>query len=211
MLAMIHLFQFVLVCGLFLWPPVHAEEQWQEKINRQGIQVFQQHLHPKFKHMHTKGVLKVRAKPEAVVALMQDFKVCQQWVFGCLAAEFLPNHKGSGRFVHMMFKGPLWLKDRDVVVQVEVEHLENNQWQISIKNKPELYPNKKYVRIQQTEATWLLTPLDKGRLEVSYSVYLDPKINFKAGVNKYNRDAVFSTLQNMRRMLRQASKNQAGQ
>ncbi|MGJ8663424.1 MAG: hypothetical protein ACSHWU_07230 [Marinicella sp.] len=205
---MSHLFRIVTVLILFSGFAVEAKSTWKEKINRNGIKVYQQHLHPQYKYFHTKGVMTIKAKPAAVIALMKDLKTCEHWVFSCLSATYLTTQNKKGSTVHMTFEGPLWLKDRDVVFSIETEQLADEQWLMKIKNQSALFPNNKFVRIQETEASWLLTPVANGELLVTYEIYMDPQTSFKAGVNKYNRDATYNTLLNMQKMLQQAPFNQ---
>ncbi|TDR20751.1 hypothetical protein C8D91_1729 [Marinicella litoralis] len=185
--------------GCILLSNALLAENWQLKIDDEGIQVFQQQKHDQYHLLHTKGEFQVTAQPATVFALLRDLTVCQQWIYGCLEA------KRENEWVHMVFKGPLWFSDRDVVFDIEVTFLsEQQQWLIQLTGQPQFKPNDDYVRIDDFNASWLLTPIDQNQLLVTYELYMDPGIKLKSGVNKYNRDVTFRTLKNMREMLNQS-------
>ncbi len=202
---MFAIFKTILFGMLFLSSVIHAENQWRKKIDRKGIKVYQQHMHPKYKQWHTKGVMTVEGSSVSALALLKDLSLCSQWVHGCVSAE-----RTSQGLVHMVFKGPLWFKDRDVVFSaVTEEHGDSGFWQVSISNQPHQLPAHKHLRVQNMEASWQIIPINDQQTHIIYQFYMDPEIGFKSGVNKYNRDAMYLTLKHMRRMLQKKPAKQA--
>ena len=187
---MLPLWIFLGAC--YPWPT--SASQWQEKIHRDGILIEQQQRHKKFRQMHTRGQMKVQAKPTAVLALLQDLPACQQWLYGCRSAKRLPNG-----LVHMVFDGPLWFKDRDVVFVTESQHdSSTGAWKIAITSQAHSALESKAIRIKQASASWVLQPMASGQLQITYELYMDPQIRLRSGVNKYNRDAMFRSLKALR-------------
>ncbi len=179
-----------------------AQPSWQLKIDRVGIQVFQQQQ-AGFKQKHSKGVMVVKAQSEQVMQLLQDLSLCSQWLYGCLSAT-----RHDDGLIHIVVKGPLWFKDRDVVFASETQYLKaSDQWLITTDNQPKMHPNNNYVRINATVATWILTTINSKKIQISYEFYADPEIKFKSGVNKYNRDALFLTLKQLRKLLKKSTIN----
>ncbi len=178
---------------------VHAEPQWRKKIDRNGIKVYQQHLHPKYHQWHTRGVMTIDGTPASVLALLQDLSVCAEWVYGCLSAE-----RTTHDLVHMVFKGPLWYKDRDVVFSTDAQQQpDSGFWLVTISNQAHRLPGHDHRRVQHLEAFWQIMPVNDQQTTITYQLYLDPDIGFKSGVNKYNRDAMYLTLKHMRSMMQQ--------
>lgn len=189
------------------WSQINkAEVNWQLKIDRKGIQVFQSQQ-TGYSQKHSKGIVTVKAQPEQLLQLIADLSICDQWLYGCLSAEALDDG-----LIHMVFKGPLWFKDRDVIMSTttqkvptkdrfESEKSQTDQWQVITQSHAAKHINKKYVRINHTEASWLITSVGKDQVQISYELYIDPEISLKRGVNKYNRDAMFLTLRNLRNLL----------
>ena len=131
------------------------------------------------------------------MALIEDLSRCHQWLYGCKAAE--PFNDG---LIHMVFKGPLWFKDRDVVMSTKTEHIaENKQWLVTTQSHANKHPNDQYVRINQTQASWLITDIGNDQIEVIYELYIDPEISLKSGVTKYNRDAMYLSLRKIRKLI----------
>jgi len=174
-----------------------TQANWQLKIDREGIQVYQQQQ-AGFKLKHSKGVMIVKAQAEQIYQLMQDLSLCSQWLYDCLSAM-----RHDDGLIHIVFNAPLWFKDRDVVFSSETQHLTaSDQWLITTDSHPTKYPNSNYVRINKSQAIWLLTAINSHQVQISYELYVDPEIKLKAGVNKYNRDAIFQTLHELRKLLK---------
>ncbi len=173
-----------------------ANHDWQLKLHRDGIQVYQQQR-AGFKFMHTKGTMTVRATAAEALAVLQDVALCSKWVQNCVAANRL-----DGSLVHIVLKAPLWLKDRDLVVSTESNYLAvSKQWQLSTDNRPGQHKNDDFVRINHTQSTWLITAVDQDHVHLSYELYADPELLFKTGVNKFKRDAMFQTMRSLRKLL----------
>jgi hypothetical protein len=210
MSAMYQLFKTI--CLYSLWGvnlvlnPVFGEEAvWQTKIDKYNIQVKQLKKNTAFKFQHSKGEVTVNATPSMVFALLNDYEACELWVYNCLSAERINQD-----LVHMVFRGPLWYKARDLVFSYTVSYLpEKQQWLLKMSSEASKFPNINFVRINTFSASWLFTPINNKKLHLLYEVYVDPEINLTPAVNKYNREAMFTTLRRMRYQLLQAPyKNQ---
>jgi hypothetical protein len=186
--------------------PVQAED-WQLKSDRDGIRIYHQHRQARDKQLHTLGMLRVKASPQAVLALIKDLDACPRWIYGCLSARRLPDG-----LIHMVFAGPLWFKDRDIVFSSRLTYLKStNQWYLAVENQPHQHPNpdKAVRRLRHFSTSWLLTPVNPEETHVSHQLYMDPELGIKAGVNKYNRSSTRQTLQAMRELLAEPVYQQA--
>ena len=106
---------------------------WLLKTDQQGIKIYQQHRHPQYRQLHTLGQVRVAASTEAVLALLRKVEACSEWLYGCLSGE----HTADG-LVRMVFDGPLWYKDRDVVFSTERMYVpQTGQWLIEAHNQAE--------------------------------------------------------------------------
>ncbi|WP_223787129.1 hypothetical protein [Marinicella meishanensis] len=183
--------------GCVLAWTVAAEPAWQKKIDQDDIRIWQRHQHPQFKQWHTRGVVLVPGDREVVLDLLRQTEHFPSWVHGCEAAENL-----AGGLIHMVFEGPLWFKDRDVVFSHRTTELTAPPgWLIEVVNQPHQHPGKQQLRMQNMAASWQLRQISPDQVQVVYELYMDPEIGFKSGVNKYNRDAMFLTLKQMRERL----------
>ena len=132
-----------LIILLFLASSSDANETWRLKIDQADIQIYQQHRHPKYRQWHTKGVMTVDQSADQVLTLLRDLSVCAEWVYGCLSANRIDE-----QLVRMVFEGPLWYKDRDVVFKTDLlETVAPRSWLVRLSNQPHLYPEKKLQRI----------------------------------------------------------------
>lgn len=184
--------------------PLFASD-WLLKIDRQEIQIYQQHRHPQFRQLHTLGQVRVAATAEEVMALLGQVELCSEWLYGCLSGE-----RQADGLIRMVFAGPLWFKDRDVVFSTERMLVrQTGQWLIEAQNQPARHPvnDRRIRRMHKFSASWVITPVSKHSTHVSYELYMDPGLAIKAGVNKYNRDAMHLSLQALRDRLAQSTKS----
>lgn len=198
-----------MIIGLLLWPGMLPADDWKLRVDETGIQVYQQHRHPQFRQWHTLGLVRLNVSPAAVMALLRDLSACSQWLYGCLSAQELP-----GDLLRMVFEGPLWFKDRDVVFRTEWVYLPvTRQWLIQVINQADQHPskNRRVERLHSFSASWLLTEVSAEVTHVSYELYMDPGLAVRAGVNRYNRDAVYLTIAAMRELLKDSTYQQAGE
>ena len=188
----IRIFLVISLCA-----PVKAGSDWELKIDIGGVKIYQQQR-VGFKQLHTKGSVVVVAQAQEVLALMEDLSLCSEWLYGCISAK----QHGDG-LTQMFLKGPMWYKDRDVVFSTKSHQLEGSgQWHLSMQNQPNMHIDSDHIRVKHTDATWLITQLSPTQVTINYELYIDPEIKLRSGVDKYNRDAMFRTLRNIRKLLK---------
>lgn len=184
---------------------VAAANEWQLVADKKGITIYQLQQ-PGFPYKHTKGVITVNAKPAMIFALLNDFTVCDQWIYGCLEGRRQANDD-----IYLVFKGPPFFKNREVVLHSRVAYLaETGQWLIAVENKPQPKVNDNHVMVRSLQAEWLLTAKSTHETTIEHTFYIDPNVSVKLGANRYNSRAIYRTLLQMPKML-ELSKYQSEQ
>ncbi len=184
---------------------VQAGDDWELVTDKNRVKVYQQQQ-PGLPFKHTKGVITIQAKAAMVFALLNDFAVCDQWVYGCLEGQ-----RQADDSIYLVFKGPPFFNNREVVLKSQVNFLDaTGQWLIAVENVPNQNINPDHVEVKSMRAEWLLTPRSDQEITIEHSFYIDPNVSVKVGANRYNSRAIYRTLKQMRKML-QKPKYQAEQ
>lgn len=192
---MLFKFRILLFSLLFASSLLKAEDAWHMLVDKKGVKVYQKQAF-NYKYKHTKGVIKLHTNLARFHSLLSDFEACDEWVFGCITAI----KRSDGR-VEMTFAGPLFTKNREVVLETQVNQEGHNRWSIDVFKVAAEKAHDDYVQIRQFEAKWLLTQLSKSELLVEHQFYIDPNVAIEIGVNNYNKKAVYKTLLNLQEII----------
>ena len=147
-----------------------------------------------------KGVVRVKASLNAVMALLKDAPFNQHWVYRSGGARILKESGYAQAYVYGVVDAPLPMSDRDTVVRFDYQQNQvNKEITVTITNAPEfIAPKAGFVRVPEMGGHWRLKPQAQGWVEVSYQIYGDPGGWIPAWLA--NRAAVLSvqhTLENL--------------
>lgn len=123
-----------------------------------------------------RGITRVRASLNAVMALLKDADFNHNWVYRSGGARILQEHGYEQAYVYGIVDAPWPMQDRDTVVRFDYrQDPETGEIIITIKNFPDFIPREEnYVRVPDFGGFWALRPESDGWVEVTYQVYGDP-------------------------------------
>ncbi len=123
-----------------------------------------------------RGVTRVKASLNAVMALLKDAEFNRNWVYRSGGAQILEEHGYQQAYVYGIVDAPWPMQDRDTVVRFDYrQDPESGEIIITIKNFPDFIPpEENYVRVPDFGGFWALRPEYDGWVEVTYQVYGDP-------------------------------------
>ena len=123
-----------------------------------------------------RGVTRVRASLNAVMALLKDAQFNRHWVHRSGGATILKENGYKQAYVYGIVDAPWPIQDRDAVVRFDYwQHPESAEITITITNFPAFTePKSQYVRVPDFGGFWRLRPQADGWVEVTYQVYGDP-------------------------------------
>ena len=147
-----------------------------------------------------RGVLRLDASLNAVMALLKDASFNEQWVYRSGGARVLEEMGYPLAYVYGIVDAPFPMVDRDTVVRFDFEQDPfTREITIGITNFPQFAPEADgLVRVPDFGGFWHLRPLKGRGVMVTYQVYGDP--GGWIPVWMANRAAVLSvqnTLENM--------------
>ena len=123
-----------------------------------------------------RGVLRVKATLNAVMALLKDAPFNRAWVYRSGGASILQDAGYPMAYVYGVVDAPYPMSDRDTVVRFDYEQdPETKDITVTITNVPDFIAVKpEYVRVPKIGGFWQLTPEKDGWVEIRYQFYGDP-------------------------------------
>jgi hypothetical protein len=123
-----------------------------------------------------KGVVRVKASLNAVMALLKDAPFNQHWVYRSGGARVLKESGYAQAYVYGVVDAPLPMSDRDTVVRFDyVQDSATREITVTITNEPDFIAAKAdFIRVPAMGGHWVLKPESKGWVEVTYQIYGDP-------------------------------------
>jgi START domain len=153
-----------------------------------------------------KGVIRLKATLNAVMALLKDAQFNKEWVYRSGGASILQESGYAQAYVYGVVDAPSPMSDRDTVVRFDYQQdQETKEVTVTITNFPEFIPEKvNLVRVPAIGGYWHLKPEEDGWVEVTYQVYGDP--GGWIPVWLANRAAVISVQETLRNMVSAVSR-----
>jgi hypothetical protein len=167
------LFPFI----LYLLPTFFSENQadWELKKDENGIAVYTRYA----ENSHLKevrSVTEVKSSLSAIVALLFDVKNYPHWIYACSEASTLKVVDDHEEDHYQVTRLPWPLDNRDMIWHFNVEQdAATKIVTITNTSEPDYIPDKKgIVRVKRVQSSYRLTPLDSGKVNVEFEIFVDP-------------------------------------
>ncbi|MFV0543547.1 MAG: START domain-containing protein [Marinicella pacifica] len=136
---------------------------------------------------------------DTILAALQDTKACPEWVHNCVSNKMVEMIDVKTRIYHTTVNAPLWFKHRDFYQQAHVVYEPKERvFTISFQSRPDYAPeSNQAVRIHDVEMTWTLKAVGQRETEVTYEVYIDPRLPFKSINHAMIKRSMYKTLQGL--------------
>ena len=188
-----------LLCS-FLSLCCFSQSTWTIKKEEDGIALYTRTA-AKSSLKEMKAVFYVKTSLSSIIALIDDRENYSQWVYKCGKSAILKKISETNQVHYQTVIVPWPLDNRDFVITTSLSQDETTKV-ITIKSSeiPNFIPNVKgFVRIQLLEASWILTPLKDGIVEIEYRLLVNPSGAIPAWVaNLVVTDGPFNTMVNFK-------------
>ena len=164
----------LLMLVLFIAAPAMAQD-WTLVYSSDNLRVLQRNYAGSALD-EIKGVVRVKASLNAVMALLKDAPFNRHWVYRSGGARILKETGYAQALVYGVVDAPLPMSDRDTVVRFDYQqHPETKEITVTITNEPAfIEPQPGLVRVPDMGGYWHLQPLDDGWVQITYQIYGDP-------------------------------------
>ncbi|MCB1703557.1 MAG: hypothetical protein KDI17_01785 [Halioglobus sp.] len=152
-----------------------AGDDWQTVYDSEGLRILKRDYAGSALD-EIKGVLRVKASLNAVMALLKDADFNQHWVYRSGGARILKESGYAQAYVYGVVDAPPPMSDRDTVVRFDYrQHPVSREITVTITNVPDfIAPVPGLVRVPQMGGYWHLKPDAQGWVQVTYQVHGDP-------------------------------------
>ncbi len=163
------------VCYLLFASPLMGQSSWKLHSERDGIQVYTKNVaNSPFKAL--KAVCVIETTLTKLTAVLLDVKNTKDWVYATKVCSLLKQTSPSELYYYSEVGLPWPASNRDFIIRIAVvQDAKTKALTLIAENKPDYVPSKKgIVRIRESEAHWLITPLANGMVRVEYTMAVDP-------------------------------------
>ncbi len=165
----------MLIAGALYCTSSAAGNDWQPVYDSDNLRIFKRDYAGSTLD-EIKGVVRVKASLNAVMALLKDAAYNQHWVYRSGGARILEESGYAQAYVYGVVDAPPPMSDRDTVVRFDYrQNPDNKEITVTITNVPGyLPPQPGLVRVVQMGGYWHLKPEAQGWVQVTYQIYGDP-------------------------------------
>ncbi|MDQ6478113.1 START domain-containing protein [Dyadobacter sp. LHD-138] len=165
-LFLLFFFQFGFVSGQPNWKLVADED---------GVRVFSKSvMDSRIKAVHV--TCEIKANLAQILALLLDVETAEQWICHTKSCSVLKRVSASELYYYTEVDLPWPLNNRDFVTHMKIfQHPVTKIITITAPAVPGILAAKEgIVRIDHSVGTWILTPLGKERVNIDYTLQVDP-------------------------------------
>ena len=152
-----------------------AQNSWKFLTEKEGVKVYSR-LVPGSKIKALKVECVLNAHPAQLVALLLDVKAAERWVSHTKSCSLLKQVSTGELFYYSEVALPWPLENRDFVAHVEAR--QDKATGVVTVNAPAVpgwvKVKKGIVRVSESKGLWIITPMGKDKISVSYSLQVDP-------------------------------------
>ena len=150
-----------------------AENPW--RLYKASAETRVEYRHNADKLLQVKAQTEVTATPAAFLHLLEDTANITQWAANTEKAQLLGQPDANTHLVHTYFSAMWPVSKRDMVTQsVWQQDAASGVLTMVVTDMGQHFPEVQgYVRMQQVQAKWTLTPLTEGRMKIEYQGQAD--------------------------------------
>ncbi len=190
---------FAVLCWTGDW--ALARDEWEVATHRDGV-LIETRAVPGSDFRAFRAHTRINAPVESVLALLADAPAFPSWIAGCSEGRLLGPSDFYHRLTYQVNDLPVWVDDRDLVMQVEIEALQDGAYRLHLSNQPDALPDQGRVRITRASGHYLLRPLGGTHTELRWELHTEPGGDLPAWlVNQLLVDIPLQSLQQMRTLL----------
>ena len=201
--------QRVIIFLLFFYfqiTAVSGQPNWKLVTEEEGITVYSRVVpESKIKALKVECVLK--STSSQLVELLLDINTADQWVYRTKSCILLKKVSASELYYYSEVSLPWPLENRDFVAHIKVT--QNPVTKVVTVDAPAIPgwvdDKKGIVRINHSKGLWIITPLDKEKIKLEYTLQVDPGGIIPAwAVNMFAAQGPIESFKNMKKQLQLA-------
>lgn len=195
-----------ILIGLFMLflPQTTSAQQWQLQKQQGEVKVYSRPTDSNY--IEIKATTTAKAKPIALIALLDDTDAAPSWIAHCKKIEIIDWFGGEERTVHSYFSAPWPLTDRDMLTFSKTRIDKRGNVHIKVSDKGDQHARlPSYVRMQRITGQWTARNIGNGKIEITYQGYGEDGGSIPVWLaNHLSVRASLTTFSNLRKRISQA-------
>ncbi len=179
---------------------VHAgqSESWDLALDKHNVQIYTRNVEGSAFKAY-KAVTVVDASLASVLAIFSNPDANREWLEGCVHFEEIERSDFYSYSAYQVWDLPWPAKDRDFVVDVNINRIDEHIFHIQMEDRAERRPeDSDRVRASMPSGYYLLTEVEPGKTEVVMSQHVEPNGNLPGWmVNSLVTDTPYKSLRNL--------------
>ena len=121
-----------------------------------------------------RATTEINAGQASAIALLQDHRVCTQWLYRCEESRILQQLSPKERLFYQVTDLPFPARSRDAVFHAVIQYHPDDSVEVIMTAAPEELAATGHVRITEATGSYLLEALPGNRTRVTWQQYVDP-------------------------------------
>ncbi|RFZ83262.1 lipid-binding protein [Mucilaginibacter terrenus] len=195
---------------LFLANNVSAQYNWTLKSDKDGVKVYTS-LVTGSKIKAVKVECDVNARASQLVRVLLDVKHCPEWVYKTKSCSLVKQVSPSELYYYSEINVPWPATNRDFVAHLTVsQNPDTKVVTVDGPAVPGMVPVKDdAVRISSSKGLWVITPLDKSKVHINYTLQVDPGGNIPAWlINLFAAEGPMRSFEGLKAQLKKTEKEE---
>lgn len=152
----------------------YSQGKWELRRNENGIEVYSRTpLAGERKEIRV--LCQFNTSKAKLIRTIQDISDYGKWVYSTKENKIIKTISPTQSIYYAVSHLPWPLKDRDLIVELNITDTKENRFEIEAKSLPDYLPkNNTYIRVPYSRALWDVTVLNDHALKIDYTFSVDP-------------------------------------
>jgi len=180
----------------------NTHSEWKLAKNQKNIKVFiRQSENSNIKEF--KATTTVVANIKTLESILDNVSEYPNWIANIESVKVLKQVNKNDKYIYYITKVPWPISSRDMILKSIKSTNNNGVLSYNLSGYPEyIDKHKDYIRIIDALGKWEFTPIEDGKIEITYKFYADPAGSLPNWViNMFIVDGPYETLTNLKELL----------
>ncbi|NTW53384.1 MAG: START domain-containing protein [Chlorobaculum sp.] len=186
------------------------EGNWEFRVDHKNIKIFSSKISGS-QVLGFKGETVFEASLKKLISIFHDFGSYGKWVHQLAEMEVLHQSDDLDYVVRQVLNTPWPIPKREMIVRTCLHASEEGALALTMTGIPDYAPSRPDVhRVRDAKGVWILMPVEKGKVHVTFVMHLDPGSDIPAALsNAALFEVPFYSLLKMRNLAQDPSYNPA--
>jgi hypothetical protein len=150
------------------------EGNWEFRVDHKSIKIYSSKIRGS-QVLGFKGETVFEAPLKKLISLFHDFGSYGKWVHQLSEMQVLHQSEELDYVVRQVLNTPWPLPKREMIVRTALHASEEGALALTMTGIPDFLPSRPdFHRVREAKGVWILMPMGKGKVHVTFVMHLDP-------------------------------------